>query len=491
MSLKYKTVLLGLGILIFLGAAVIVTNNNSKAWGLKDYNSQKLDWQNCYGDFQCSSFKVPIDYEDMDNKNFVLKVLKHSALDKADKLGSIVVNPGGPGGSAVHYAFNAKYIVSDALLAKYDIVGFDSRGINNSEEIRCLTDAEEDNFLNADASDGKPQSIADLVAISKDFAVKCAESAGAKLGHVSTLEAAKDMEILRNLLNEDKLNFLGKSYGTYLGTLYASLFPKSVGRMVLDGAVDPSSSLREQQIAQAVGFDQALNNYLASQNKFNLADIQTLIMNSKSNPMEDSSGRKATQSLVITAIAQSLYDPNEGWRELSKLLSKAITKEDPLGIFKLADSYNSRDKSGSYYSNQNDIAIMITCLDWQEPRTVEQMGSDRDAFIKVAPVFGQFLNFAGLPCKYWKAKPQLPKTQLTKIITSPIIIIGVTEDPATPYVWSQNLAKVFPNSKLLTLRGEGHTGHNQGNKCVDSAVDSYYLTGKIRTSALICAESGN
>jgi len=487
MSSKYKSILLGLVVIISIGAAVVITNNNPQAWGLKDYNSQKLDWQDCYGEFECSSFKVPIDYENMDNENFVLQVLKHSALDQTDKLGAIVVNPGGPGGSAVHYAFNAKYIVSDGLLEKYDIVGFDSRGINNSEEIRCLTDAGEDTFLNADASDGKPQSIADLVAISKDFAVKCAESAGAKLGHVSTLEAAKDMEILRNLLNEDKLNFLGKSYGTYLGTLYASLFPKSVGRMVLDGAVDPSSSLREQQIAQAVGFDQALNNYLASQNKFSLADIQTLIMNSKSNPMEDSSGRKATQSLVITAIAQSLYDPNEGWRDLSKLLSKAITKEDPSVIFELADSYNSRDESGSYFSNQNDIAIRITWVDWQETRTVEQMGSDRDAFIKAAPVFGQFLNFAGLPCKYWKAKPQLPKTQLTKIVTSPIIIIGVTEDPATPYEWSQNLAKVFPNSKLLTLRGEGHTGHNQGNKCVDSAVDSYYLTGKIRTSALICA----
>ncbi len=487
MSLKYKSVLLGLVVIISLGAAVVITNNNSKGWGLKDYNAQELDWQDCYGEFQCSSFKVPIDYENMGEKNFVLKVLKHSAADQANKLGAIVVNPGGPGGSAVHYAFNAKYIVSEGLLNKYDIVGFDSRGINNSEEIRCLTDAEVDTFLNTDASDGKPQSIADLVAISKDFAAKCAKSAGAKLGHVSTLEAAKDMEILRNLLSEDKLNYLGKSYGTYLGTLYAALFPKSVGRMVLDGAVDPSSSLREQQIVQAVGFDQALNNYLASQSKYSIADIRTLLMNSKTNPMEDANGRKVTQPLVITAIAQSLYDPNEGWRELSKLLSKAITKKDPSGIFELADSYNSRDESGSYYSNQNDIAIMITCLDWQEPRTIEQMGSDRDAFIKAAPIFGRFLNFAGLPCKYWKAKPQLPKIQLTKIVTSPIIIIGVTQDPATPYKWAQNLAKVFPNSKLLTLRGEGHTGHNQGNKCVDSAVDSYYLTGKIRASALICA----
>jgi len=487
MSLKYKSALLGLFAIISLATAVLLTNNNSQAWGLKDYSSQKLNWQDCYGEFQCSSFKVPVDYDNLNEKNFVLKVLKHSALDQEGKLGAIVVNPGGPGGSAVHYAFNAKYIVSEALLKKYDIVGFDSRGINNSEEIRCLTDVEEDNFLNTDASDGKPESIAALESISKDFASKCAKSAGAKLGHLSTLEAAKDMEILRILLNEDKLNFLGKSYGTYLGTLYASLFPKSVGRMVLDGAVDPSSSLREQQITQAVGFDRALNNYLASQSKFSLAEIQTLLKNSKSNPMKDSSGRKASQSLVITAIAQSLYDPNDGWRELSKLLNKAIIQNDPSGLFELADRYNTRDESGSYYSNQHDIAMMITCLDWEEPRTVEQMRTDRNAFIKAAPVFGPYLNFAGLACKYWKAKPQLPKKQLTKIVTSPIIIIGVTEDPATPYKWSQNLANVFPNSKLLTLKGEGHTGHNQGNECVDSAVDSYYLTGKIRTSALICA----
>jgi pimeloyl-ACP methyl ester carboxylesterase len=487
MSLKYKSVLLGLVVIISLSALIIIKNMNSDVWNLNDYNSQKLDWQNCYGEFECSSFKVPVDYDDMSKENFVLKVLRHNALDQQDKLGSIVVNPGGPGGSAVHYAFNAKYVVSDALLEKYDIVGFDSRGINNSEEIRCLSDSEEDNFLNADGSDGTAESVASLIAISKDFAAKCAKSAGEKLGHLSTLEAAKDMEILRNLLNEKKLNYLGKSYGTYLGTLYASLFPNSVGRMVLDGAVDPSASLREQQLTQAIGFDGALNNYLASQNKFTLADIQALLLKSKTDPMEDATGREATQSLVITAIAQTLYDPNEGWRELSKLLNQAINDEDPTAIFELADFYNNRDESGSYYSNQNDISIMITCLDWEDSRTVEQMRSDREVFVKAAPIFGRYLYFAGLSCKYWKAKPQLPKTQLSEINTSPIIIIGVTGDPATPYKWSQELNKVFPNSKLLTLKGEGHTGHNQGNECVDSAVDSYYLTGKIRQSALICA----
>ena len=484
---KYRPVILALVIILSLSAAVIMTNTKSKTWTLNDYNSQQLNWQDCYDNFQCSEFKVPLDYENLDNKSFTLKVLKHSALDQKNRVGSLVVNPGGPGGSAMHYAFNTKYIVSDAIIRSYDIVGFDSRGINNSEEIRCLSDSEEDTFLNVDASDGKSKSVADLVAASKVFAAKCAKAAGDKLGHISTLEAAKDMEILRNLLNEGKLNYLGKSYGTYLGTLYASLFPNSVGRMVLDGAVDPNASLREQEIEQAVGFDRALNNFLASQKKFNLSQIQTLLLNSKTRPMEDKSGRKATQALAITAIAQSLYDPKDGWRELARVLDKAITNHDPSGIFELADLYNNRDESGSYYSNQNDISLMITCLDWKDQRTVEEMQSDRSAFIEAAPIFGKFLNFAGLACKYWKAKPQLPKTQLTKIVTSPIIIIGVTQDPATPYKWSQKLAKVFTNSKLLTLKGEGHTGHNQGNKCVDSAVDSYYLTGKIRQTGLICA----
>lgn len=484
---KYKSILLTFVILAVLGSAIVFINTNSKNWELNNYNSQTLDWRDCYGGYQCSSYKVPIDYSNVGNESFTLKVLRHKALDQKNRLGSIVVNPGGPGGSAMEYAYNAESIVSSAINKKYDIVGFDPRGVNNSEAIRCLSNSEEDQFLNTDASDGKATNIAALVAISQDFARKCAKVAGAKLGHLSTLETAKDMEILRNILGEKILNFLGKSYGTYLGTLYASLYPNRVGRMVLDGAVAPNTSLREQELVQGVGFDKALNNFLSSQKIFKLIDMKNLLSQAATKPMQDATGRKATQSLVITAIAQSLYDSKSGWKDLTKLLKLAILKQNPSGIFELADRYNNRDVSGRYYSNQGDISIMITCLDWHEPRTVEQMRLDREQFIKAAPIFGPFLNFAGLPCKYWKAKPQLPKTQITKISTSPIIIIGVTQDPATPYVWSQELTKVFPNSKLLTLRGEGHTGHNQGNKCIDSTVDSYFLTGKIPQRALICA----
>jgi pimeloyl-ACP methyl ester carboxylesterase len=284
MSSKYKPLLLALAIIFALGFSVLILSKDSETWTLEDYKSQELNWRDCYDGYQCTSYKVPVDYEKVDNQSFTLEVLRHNALDQKDKLGAIVVNPGGPGGSATFYAYNAEYIMSSKINRKYDIVGFDPRGVNESGEIRCLSDREEDAFLNADASDGKAASIAALAAMSKDFADKCAKAAGSKLRHYSTLEAAKDMDILRILLNEKKLNFLGKSYGTYLGTLYAALFPESVGRIVLDGAVSPNVSTRDQQLAQAIAFDNALNNFLASQERFKLSDIKNLLSQAGVNP---------------------------------------------------------------------------------------------------------------------------------------------------------------------------------------------------------------
>jgi pimeloyl-ACP methyl ester carboxylesterase len=490
MSIKYKPIFLALGIVFVFGVVIQLTNNDSKVWTIKDYKSQELNWRECYDGFECSSFKVPVDYEKIDNQSFTLRALRHSALDQENKLGSILVNPGGPGGSAIFYAYNAESILSSKINQRYDIVGFDPRGINESDEIRCLSDAEEDVFLNVDASDGRAGSIAALSVISKDFAEKCAKAAGPKLGHYSTLEAAKDMEILRILLNEKKLNFLGKSYGTYLGTLYAALYPESVGRMVLDGAVSPNVSMREQQLAQAVAFDKALNNFLATQKRFKLADIKRLLSEAETNPMKSSNGRFASESIAITAIATTLYDSGAGWRNLNKMLVQAIVKQNPTEIFKQADAYNNRDSDGNYYSNQTDVSIIINCLDWEEPRTIEEMASDRGEFIEAAPIFGPYLYLATLPCKYWKSEPQLPPVPLKNIDTTPVLVIGVTNDPATPYEWAQDLAKVFINGKLLTLNGDGHTGHNQGNICIDSVVDSYFLTGKIGSKPLICAKSG-
>lgn len=491
MSRKNIFFTFSLVVLLVASSLTILHFKVDKNWTLEKFNSQSLDWQNCYDGFECATFKVPVDYEKISKATFTLRVLRHSASNKRSRIGAILVNPGGPGGSATDYAYNAESIVSSEISSKFDIIGFDPRGINGSEPIRCLTNSEEDAFLSADASGGNASKVRELIAISEDFAAKCNKSAGAKLGHYSTFEAAKDMEVLRNLLHEKKLNYLGKSYGTYLGTLYAALYPKSVGRMVLDGAVAPNISPKEQGLAQAIGFDKALDNYLKSQKKFKITDITKLLDKAATDPMKSKNGRLATQSLVITAIAQSLYDSKSGWKDLTNSLEIAIENENPKAILELADRYNNRDSSGNYYSNQNDISIMISCLDWQENRTVDQMVSDQAVFKSKSPIFGPYLSFASLSCKYWEAKPKLPTVDLNRISTSPILIIGVTQDPATPYKWAQTLAKSFRNAELLTLKGEGHTGHNRGNKCIDSAVDIYFLTGNIPSKGLFCAQSGN
>ena len=248
-------------LIIVVATSSFIQITKNKNWTIEKYYSQKLNWNDCYSGFECATFLVPVDYEKIDNQNFKLKLLRHRASNNKNRIGTLVVNPGGPGGSATDYAFNAESIVSSDIYQKYDIVGFDPRGINGSEPIRCLSNAEEDEFLNATATSGNSEEIAKLVATSKGFAEKCAKVAGSKLGHYSTLETAKDLEVLRRILNEGKLNYLGKSYGTYLGTLYAAMYPNSVGKFVLDGAVAPNISLRDQEITQAIGFGSALNAY--------------------------------------------------------------------------------------------------------------------------------------------------------------------------------------------------------------------------------------
>ena len=220
-----------------------------------------------------------------------------------------------------------------------------------------------------------------------------------------------------------------------------------------------------------------------------------MLERAKSDPMKLIVGagkeRVATQSLIITAIAQSLYNSVTGWRELTGALDLAINESNPKLILRLADRYNDRDESGDYYSNQTDISIMITCLDWREERTVSEMAEEQAALNDGSSIFGPYLSFSTLPCKYWQAKPNLPEVELFNIDTDPVLIIGVTQDPATPYLWAKKLTKSFINAKVLTLKGEGHTGHGRGNKCIDRAVNRFFLTGQSPSKSLICTQNGN
>lgn len=465
-----------------------IKNIFAKNWTLEQFQSQTLKWKSCGGSFECSTLTVPIDYNKLGKSVFHLQVLRHSATNPSKRLGAIVVNPGGPGGSGVDYAANAELVVSSAIYSRYDIVGFDPRGVNSSEPIRCQTDTQTDTFLANDGKADTPKQTQALISLSREFARLCAHVAGHNLGHYSTLEGAKDMELLRSALHETKLNYLGKSYGTYLGTLYAALYPNSMGRFVLDGAVDPNVSIRDQNLAQAVAFDLALHDFLTQQGKIKLAEIEKLIASAEIKPLASTSNRKVTPALIVTGIAASLYDNQNGWPQLAAALGQAITQHNGQLLLDLSDEYTHRDKSGQYLDNQNDISQIISCMDWRDPRSLAQIQPDVALFAKAAPVFGPFLAYAGLPCHYWAVPPLTLATPIRNLATPPLLVIGVTRDPATPYQWAQALHQDLKNSTLLTFNGDGHTGHNRGSSCIDSVVDSFFLTGKVPGQPLVCRQ---
>jgi len=493
------------------------------------YQSQKLTWKTCNDNFQCATLVVPIDYSNLKIGSFNIGVLRYKANNQKARLGSLVINPGGPGASGIDYAMAAEYIFSPDILDRYDIVGFDPRGVGKSAPIHCLTDKETDASY---ASDSKPDSAAELKAIlteSKSYVAKC-QAHTPNIMHFSTTDAARDMDVLRAALGDSKLNYVGKSYGTYMGTLYAKLFPLNVGRVVLDGAIDPNASSRDQNLVQAIGFDHALNAFIAdcftrrdcplnsssgvqilntSYNAHTKSSaiesavatpkqiaaaanqIISLFKSTATKPLTSKSNRAVTESLVVLGTASALYDNASGWPQLRTAL-----KEAKLGngttFLNLADQYSQRNPNGTYANNESDASLVIDCLDWHDSRTLAQVQSDAKKFAVQAPVFGPYLAYNALSCQY------LPKqastiagassaTNIASITTTPIIIIGTTRDPATPYQWAVALHKIIQNSRLISLNADGHTGQGRGSNCVDLAVDKYLLTGVVPTKDLACS----
>ena len=459
-----------------------------KNWTLKEFQNQKLKWQNCYGNFECSTLLAPVDYDKITSDVFHLKVIKFKATDQRQKLGALIVNPGGPGASAFDYAYNAENIVSAAIREKYDIVGFDQRGVGQSDPIRCLTDKETDEMLAGPMIADTPENQRKMVENAKFFASKCKKAAGYKLGHLSTFESAKDMELLRLALNEPKVNYLGKSYGTYLGTLYASLYPTKVGRMILDGAIDPSISIQEQNLAQAHSFELALNQFL-SENNVSKIEIFNLLKKLQFKPLSTKSNRNLTDSLAILGIASALYDDVTGWPKLSTALIQALTG-DGTSLLELSDEYSGRRKDGTYLSNENDIAPIISCLDWPHSARTFPVSKTLQKFTITAPIFGPYLASNETVCGYLFSRQFKRMKKLDLTGTSPLMIIGTTRDPATPYEWAIALSKSFPNSFLVTLEADGHTGQGRSNPCIDGAVKAYLIDFRGSSAPITCASVG-
>jgi pimeloyl-ACP methyl ester carboxylesterase len=460
---------------------------------LARFYDQKLTWSDCgEGDQECATLRVPLDWAKPGGGDIGVAVLRQ--VSGGERIGSLVVNPGGPGVSGKAYAQAAQQAFGRSITQTYDVVGFDPRGVGDSDPIKCLPDSQLDAYL---AADGTPDSAAELgevVANTKRFAAACEANSGALLRHVDTISVVRDMDVLRAALGERTLAYFGASYGTYIGAWYADLFPWRVGRMVLDGAVDPSLTSSQYIAGQAEGFTRALRAFVSdcqSQRgcplrgslQDGLSQVGSMVEAADEEPLRTSSSRRLTQNLMITGIAQGLYD-NVFYPTLTTGIEEALSG-DGTTLLRLADIYYQRDDKGRY--GQTVAANpAIFCLDVTEQRTPAQIEADAEALGRRFEPLGEALGWGALGCAEWPVPAVVPRKKLTAEGAAPILVLGTLGDPATPYEWAQSLASQLSSAKLLTWTGDVHTAYNRGERCVDDTVERYLLAGTMPQADVRC-----
>ncbi|MCB1298718.1 MAG: alpha/beta fold hydrolase [Microthrixaceae bacterium] len=464
---------------------------------LLPYYEQEVAWQDCNGGFDCAMITAPLDWADPSAGEIELAVIRQRARD-GKPLGSLLTNPGGPGSSGFDFIRDSiDYGVGAKLRQSYDVIGFDPRGVGRSTAVRCFDAAGMDAFLFGipDAERNSPAWIDEVAADSKKFAAACERNSDGILGFVDTESAARDLDLLRGVLGDTKLHYLGFSYGTFLGATYAKLFPERVGRLVLDGAIDPSVSSLEVGTTQAIGFESALRAFMAdclTQKSCpfrgtvdqGMADLGALLAAAERSPLPTPDGRAVGSDTMLTGVIAALY-AQESWGFLREALASALAGEGAQMIF-LADFYYNRE-GGRYLDNSTEAFNAYNCMDY--PASTDQAAID-DAAARIregAPTIAPYWS-SDAPdlCEFWPVPAVGTRGPIHAAGAAPILVVGTTNDPATPYAWSVALSEQLDSGVLITRVGEGHTGYNQGNRCVDDAIEAYFLTGAVPTSALQC-----
>jgi pimeloyl-ACP methyl ester carboxylesterase len=482
---------------------------------LKPYYAQKPTWTPCSHGMTCTTVKVPLDWTDITRKSISIALVKHAASGR--RIGSLLVNPGGPGGSGVDFVENDLSDVVDRNVQRsYDIVGFDPRGVGASEGVKCFTDSQMDDYLYSvdPGAIGSKRWIAAQEKKAKELAASCEKNTGSLLAYLDTVDAAQDMDIIRAALGEAKLNYLGYSYGSYLGTVYAGLHPTLVGRTVFDGVLDPwtgdtgfgnfnepDSATAQYDLSgdgavlQAKGFDDELTTYLtgcltgstATVGRENCpfsTDVRaarlkviSLLSGLDRNPILAKGGRKLGSATLALAIETSLYNRDE-WPTLTRMFGE-IEKGNATTAFELADLYNNRKPNGSYSDDTDFANLAIGCIGNGPRVDLNFDGQQARALRVAAPVLGQYEAYGDLVCSGWKYGPLGNLDPIIARGSGPILLVGTTGDPATPYSEAQALAQQLDNAQLVTYNGDGHTAYDKGDGCIDAAVDAYLIDGTV------------
>jgi pimeloyl-ACP methyl ester carboxylesterase len=468
----------------------------SSAPGDSSVYGQSLQWSTC-GDLECTTVKVPLDWTDPNGQTITLHLNRSKARKPDERLGSVVINPGGPGGSGLDLTSSFVGFAGASLLDHYDIVGFDPRGVGLSTPIKCGTTKELDAYFTSQDIAKTAADVTTLDDRNAAFAAHCRELSGPLIENVDTASAARDMDVIRDALGDPKLNYLGFSYGTQLGATYAVLYPQNVGRFVLDGAVDFLLSEQELSEGQARGFESSLDAYIADcltqancplPHDPDLAKraIRDLVVKARDEGIP-TGGETLNGTLIVYGIVVTLYSETD-WQYLTQAFDEALNQGTGSMFLQLASFYLGRDANGDYQDNSTEAYTAITCLDTpsQAPQTID----DIRAFSKVAevasPTFGWWFA-AGVGCDGWPWHAHEIVQDLSPSgAAGPIVVVGTTGDPATPLAWARSLAGQMPSATLLVYDGQGHTAYGRSNKCILDTVDAYFVDGTVPDSGKTC-----
>ncbi len=463
-----------------------------------------LEWSTCRdtlartAGLECASLSVPLDPAEPEGETISLAVARApSTGSEQERLGSLVLNPGGPGGSGIEFLTGAATAFPTELTDRFDLVSFDPRGVGESTPVRCVDDATKEEQLSGDLSPDTDEELDAAVDDQQEFLDGCEENAGELIEHMSTADVAADMDLLRAALGEDQLNYLGYSYGTSIGAVYATLFPENVRAMVLDGSVSPQASEEDQLLAQALGFERTLANFVAACNASSdcaLAPdakgaIDATRQQLEAAPVEvetESGSRTLGPDLFDLAVATALYDTTL-WGSLALSVDQ-VDRGGAATLLSLVDRQTGRQPDGTY-DNSSDAQTMVSCSDSDERPTVDDATATARRILEQAPTFGDITAWGALGCVDWPTAAN-PLPELTGAGAPTVLVVGTVGDPATPYEWSEQMAQALESAVLLTYEGDGHTAFLRGGPCIDDAVVAYLVELTVPAEGTRCPAQG-
>ena len=445
--------------------------------------------------YECATVAVPQDWSDPHGPTFEIALLRARIDDQRDRIGSLLVNPGGPGASgvdtAVYLSVGGGPDNMREVLTRFDVVGFDPRGVARSTPLECFSADDLDASFAADPDPATTAELEDALAISERMAEACEQKYGAEtLGLFSTHQAARDMDAIREAVGDEQLTYLGFSYGSLLGAVYAQLFPDNIRAMVLDGAVDPTRDRLDRSRGQAEGFEQAFDNFSDWCDDSPLecpldnarAAVTASLEEARASPAIGLDGREATAGWVFYGVLYALY--SEGTREALAAAIDQLAGGDPTGVFDLADAYVNRSADGEY-SNLWEANTAVSCADRTDgAMSVAEVRELQEQWRDEMPLFGGPAALGGLGCVHWPAEPD-PYPTGPADGAPPIVVVGTTGDPATPYESTQRWADMLGVGVVVTYDGEGHTAYPESD-CVAGNVNAYLVDLDVPEDGITC-----